>query len=60
VSFALDNVIEGWQQGLPGVKVGSRVVLAIPSDKAYGEAGSGKDIPPNADLIFVIDVLKAE
>src|SRR5262249_30468346 len=55
----LSNTIEGWQEGLVGQKVGSRVVLAIPSDLGYGSAGSGSSIPPNADLIFVVDILKA-
>jgi peptidylprolyl isomerase len=60
VSFSLDGVIAGWQEGLEGQKVGSRVVLVIPSDKGYGPTGSGEDIPPDADLIFVVDILKAE
>lgn len=50
-------LIDGWVQGLPGVKEGSRVMLVIPSDLGYGEQGSGDDIPPNSDLVFVIDVL---
>jgi FKBP-type peptidyl-prolyl cis-trans isomerase len=60
VSFALSGVIQGWQQGLEGQTVGSRVVLTIPSDLAYGAQGSPPDIPANADLIFVIDILKAK
>lgn len=55
-SIPLTNVIPGWQQGLVGQKVGSRVVLEVPSELGYGEAGQGKDIPPNSDLIFVIDI----
>jgi FKBP-type peptidyl-prolyl cis-trans isomerase len=55
----LSSTIEGWQQGLVGQKVGSRVVLAIPSELGYGAAGSGSNIPPYADLIFVVDILKA-
>lgn len=50
-------LIDGWVQGLQGVKEGSRVMLVIPSDLAYGEQGSGDDIPPNSDLVFVVDVL---
>jgi peptidylprolyl isomerase len=56
----LANVIQGWQQGLVGKTVGSRVVLAIPSDLAYGPSGSSQGdvaIPPDADLIFVIDIV---
>lgn len=59
VSLSLDQVIPGWQQGLVGQTVGSRVILTIPSDLAYGAAGSGETIPPNTDLIFVIDIEKA-
>ena len=58
-SFSLDGVIEGWTKGLVGQRVGSRVVLAIPSDMAYGEQGN-QGIPPDSDLIFVIDIEKAE
>lgn len=58
--FSLDGVIPGWSLGLVGQKVGSRVILVIPSDLAYGEAGQGEDIPPNSDLVFVVDIQKAE
>jgi peptidylprolyl isomerase len=60
LTIALSNTIQGWQQALVGKTVGSRVVLAIPSNLAYGEAGSTQGsvaIPPNADLIFVIDIV---
>jgi peptidylprolyl isomerase len=60
LSVPLSNTIEGWQQGLVGKTVGSRVVLAIPSELAYGESGSTQGdvaIPPNADLVFVIDIV---
>jgi peptidylprolyl isomerase len=59
-TFSLSGVIQGWSLGLVGQKVGSRVILVIPSELAYGTAGQGEDIPPNADLIFVVDILKAE
>ncbi len=59
VSVSLDQVIPGWQIGLVGQTVGSRVVLTVPSDLAYGAAGAGKTIPPNSDLIFVIDIQQA-
>ena len=58
--ISLSNTIQGWQQALVGKTVGSRVVLAIPSDLAYGESGSTQGavaIPPNSDLIFVIDIV---
>jgi peptidylprolyl isomerase len=60
VSFSLSGVIPGWTQGLTGQTVGSTVVLTIPSDQGYGAQGSPPDIPPNADLIFVIEIVKAE
>ncbi|WP_411085990.1 FKBP-type peptidyl-prolyl cis-trans isomerase [Streptomyces sp. 061-3] len=52
-------VIKGWDQGLVGQKVGSRVELVIPPDLGYGAQGQGADIKPNATLVFVVDVLKA-
>ena len=60
ISFPLSDVIEGWTQGLVGKKVGSRVILAIPSDLAYGSAGQGDVIPPDSDLIFVVDIVDAK
>ena len=53
------GVIQGWDQGLEGQTVGSRVILAIPPDLAYGEAGSQSSIPPNATLLFSVDILAA-
>jgi len=59
-TFPLDNLIVGWQEGIPGMKVGETRRLFIPSDKGYGEAGSGANIPPNSDLIFDIELLAVE
>jgi peptidylprolyl isomerase len=53
------QVIKGWDQGLVGQRVGSRVILVIPSNLGYGQAGYGADVPPDADLIFVVDILQA-
>ena len=53
-------VIPGWDQGLVGQTVGSQVLLVIPSELGYGEAGQGESIPPNATLIFVVDILDAQ
>ncbi|WP_432066735.1 FKBP-type peptidyl-prolyl cis-trans isomerase [Streptomyces sp. C10-9-1] len=52
------QVIKGWDQGLEGQKVGSRIELAIPPELGYGEQGQGP-IKPNATLVFVADILKA-
>jgi peptidylprolyl isomerase len=51
------GVIAGWDQGIVGMKAGGRRLLVIPPDLAYGDQGQG-DIPPNAPLIFVVDLLK--
>ncbi|HWD10859.1 MAG TPA: FKBP-type peptidyl-prolyl cis-trans isomerase [Solirubrobacteraceae bacterium] len=58
-SFALGKgqVIPGWDQGVAGMKVGGRRELVIPAALAYGAKGSGSAIPPNAPLVFVIDLL---
>ncbi len=52
-------VIKGWDKGLVGVTVGSRVVLEIPASQGYGKEGSGESIPGGSTLYFVIDVLAA-
>ena len=52
------QVIAGWNQGLIGAKVGSRRLLVIPADLAYGAEGSPPAIGPNETLIFVVDVVK--
>ena len=57
-SFPLSGVIQGWQQGLVGMKVGGRRLLVIPGDLAYGaNAPSGSGIKPNETLIFVVDLV---
>lgn len=56
-TFGLDQVIKGWGQGLVGKTVGSRVLLVIPQDLAYGEAGQGD---AKGDLVFVVDILGAK
>ncbi len=59
IAFPLDGVIEGWQKGVPGMKVGGVRRLTIPAKLGYGERGAGADIPPNADLVFVIEMVDA-
>jgi peptidylprolyl isomerase len=54
------DVIQGWDQGIPGMKVGGRRLLVIPPDLAYGSSGSGSTIPANAPLVFVVDLKKID
>ncbi|NUT40339.1 MAG: FKBP-type peptidyl-prolyl cis-trans isomerase [Thermoactinospora sp.] len=56
--FPLGNVIQGWQKGLAGVPVGSRVVMSIPPDMGYGDQAQD-NIPAKSTLVFVVDVLAA-
>ena len=58
-SFVLGqgNVIQGWDEGVPGMKVGGRRELVIPADLAYGAQGSPPVIGPNEALVFVVDLL---
>ena len=51
------NLIAGWNEGVIGMKVGGVRVISIPSVKAYGEAGSGEDIPANTPLKFVVMII---
>ena len=58
-TFSLQQVVKGWTYGLTGVKVGSRVLLAIPPELGYGSSAQ-PGIPANSTLYFVVDVLKAQ
>jgi FKBP-type peptidyl-prolyl cis-trans isomerase len=52
------GVIEGWEQGVPGMRVGGKRELTIGPDLAYGDSGAGGVIPPGATLIFEIELLE--
>ncbi len=56
VNFPLASLIAGWQQGIPGMRVGGRRQLIVPPQLAYGPAGSGHQLSGRT-LIFVIDLL---
>ena len=54
------QVIQGWDQGLIGMRVGGTRRLVIPPELAYGDQGVGTVIPPNATLIFDIDLISVQ
>jgi peptidylprolyl isomerase len=56
INFPLKQLVAGWQEGIPGMKVGGRRQLVIPPELAYGPAGSGHRLSGKT-LIFVIDLL---
>ena len=57
ITFGLDQVIAGWTEGVPGMKVGGTRRLVIPAVKAYGERSPAKNIPANSDLVFDIELI---
>lgn len=57
IGFSLNQVIQGWSEGIPGSRVGDRLLLVIPSDMGYPDGNEGAGIAAGDTLIFVIDVL---
>jgi len=57
VPIGMGAVIPGWDQGIVGMREGGRRVLITPPDLAYGSSGAGSSIPPDATLVFVVDLV---
>ncbi len=60
IPFGLNQVIEGWTKGVPGMKVGGTRRLTIPAAQAYGANSPSPDIPANADLVFDIVLVSVD
>jgi FKBP-type peptidyl-prolyl cis-trans isomerase len=61
IQFGLDQVIKGWTDGVPGMKVGGKRRLVIPAEQAYGATPPfGSGIPANAPLVFDIELVSID
>ena len=59
-TVGLGQVIQGWEEGFIGMKVGGSRTLTIPPEMGYGARGAGGVIPPNATLVFDVELLEVE
>ena len=57
ISFPLSGVIPCWTEGVQLMKIGGKAQLVCPPELAYGSRGAGSDVPPNATLIFEVELL---
>lgn len=60
ISLSLDQVIQGWKDGIPGMKVGGTRQLVIPAAQAYGANSPDESIPPNSDLVFNVTLVNVQ
>lgn len=61
IELSLDQVIDGWKEGIPGMKVGGKRKLLIPAAKGYGAQGTPDgSIPPNSDLVFEVELVEVK
>ncbi len=59
-SLGAGRVIAGWDEGVAGMKVGGKRTLTVPPEMGYGETGAGGVIPPNATLIFEVELVAVQ
>jgi FKBP-type peptidyl-prolyl cis-trans isomerase len=60
LTYSLDQLVKGWQVGIPGMKPGGIRRLYVPSELGYGARGAGGVIPPDSTLVFVIELIEAK